>query len=169
MLKAAESLDMDKSECALLVQAVISCKDLLEECECVDNLIEYLKAEQLEKISTASPDDIEKCFLQKLRLSETEISVFPPELLVNRDSIDSLTFYLFKRRFGWSEQSLEDFGDSQDDNRNAVDIVGTSFANHKSNPEEYFGRINRSGSLPFVEESKVKTILNSKLDELIQL
>lgn len=96
-------------------------------------------------------DDCEKEWLQKgLNDITNPFPIKSPEncVLVQED-LDAFTFYLFERRFGWSECSV-----NLDD-----DYFGT---------EEHLGRRGSSGSLRIQDESKFKAKLNELLDEFLK-
>lgn len=97
-------------------------------------------------------DDFEKEWLRK-GLNDTA-NPFPtksPESCVlGQDDLDAFTFYLFERRFGWSECTAY------------LDDAGYSVA------EEHIIRRSSSGSVRIQDESRFKGKLNELLDEFLK-
>ena len=73
----------------------------------------------------------------------------PESFILLQEDLDSFTFYLFERRFGWSEY-----------NANLDD--------HHSVADEHLGRRGSSCSLRIQDESKFKGRLNELLDEFLK-
>ena len=160
---------MENNSAEILVSKLLDNEDISQEQECLQNLLDYLKGKKDGEaiLPASSAEDLESSFLRRAKLSESDNSVFPNELLSNKAVLNDLTLYLFQRRFGWSEQSIDENDDldlpSPQQNLKAEETEECS--KEKFSP----GKKRRSGSLQYIHESKVKTKLNRVLDELIQL
>ena len=153
---------MQESAASILVSGIIVCQDILKEYEQVDELLMAIKEScwlREDSRQDGDADDIESDFLAKANVDDVETSNIPKDLLRNRDKLNYLVFYLFERRFGWSEQesSSSQLNESKSKQSNSTSGVGSPYRRLKT------------GSLPYAEETRIKTMLNTKLDELINL
>ena len=134
----------------------------MKEYEHLDLLTTAMKESCLMQVGCrhgSESDDLESAFLANATLDEVAISDIPKDLLKNQNNLQKLVFYMFERRFGWSEQEC-----SQENQRESKQLdVRSSSAEGSPN------RRLRTGSLSYAEETRIKTMLNSKLDELIDL
>ena len=103
-------------------------------------------------VASSDEDDCEKEWLRKglNDIGNPFPSQSPESFILLQDDLDSFTFYLFERRFGWSEYTanLDDY--------------------HHSVADEHLGRRGSSGSLRIQDESKFKGKLNELLDEFLK-
>ena len=100
-------------------------------------------------------DDIESDFLANADTDNEETSMIPKDLLKSQLGLKQLVLYLFERRFGWSEQECCTGRNPSQNKQQAV--AGSPY--HRL----------RTVSLPYTEETRIKKMLNTKLDELINL
>ena len=141
-------------------------KDIRQEYESVDDFFIYIKeattwlSSNPAGNSSANSEDLEFSFLAKAKIDSQETSVIPADLIKNPNILKALTFYLFERRFGWSEQ--------QDSAEGLSELLVRSERSYPTQRQNSVRRI-RTGSLTFEEESRIKNMLNTKLDELIKL
>ena len=96
-------------------------------------------------------DDCEKEWLRKGFNDTTNPfpTKSPEHCVLLQDDLDAFTFYLFERRFGWSEYTA-----NLDDGYSAA--------------EEHLGRRGSSSSLRIQDESRFKGKLNELLDEFLK-
>lgn len=96
-------------------------------------------------------DDCEKEWLRKgfNDITNPFPTKSPESCVLVQDDLDAFTFYLFERRFGWSECTA-----NLDDGYSAA--------------EEHLGRRGSSGSLRVQDESRFKGKLNELLDEFLK-
>ncbi|KAJ7383194.1 hypothetical protein OS493_030352 [Desmophyllum pertusum] len=102
-----------------------------------------------------APSDEDDCEREWLRKGLNDISnpfpsKSPESCVLLQEDLDSFTFYLFERRFGWSEYTA-----NLDDCYSVAD-------------EHLAGRRGSSGSLRIQDESKFKGKLNELLDEFLK-
>ena len=151
---------------ALNIITSSSTKDIRQEYESVDDFLICIKESTTWLSSTpvgnssANSEDLEFSFLSKAKIDSQETSVIPADLIKNPNILKALTFYLFERRFGWSEQ--------QDSAEGLSELFQRSERSYPIQRRSSSRRI-RTGSLTFEEESRIKNMLNTKLDELIKL
>lgn len=101
----------------------------------------------------ASSDE-DECEKEWLRKGLNDIrnpfpSESPESFILLQEDLDSFTFYLFERRFGWSEYTA-------------------NLDDYYSVADEHLGRRGSSGSLRMQDESKFKGKLNELLDEFLK-
>ena len=101
-----------------------------------------------------APSDEDDCEKEWLRKGLDDIgnpfpSRSPESFILLQEDLDSFTFYLFERRFGWSEC-----------NANLDDYCSVA--------DEHLGRRGSSASLRIQDESKFKGKLNELLDEFLK-
>ena len=131
-------------------------KDIMKEYEQLDQLSAAMKVSCRHG---SESDDLESAFLANATSDEVATSNIPKDLLKNQNDLQNLVFYIFERRFGWSEQEC-----SQENVRESKQLdMRSSIADGSPN------RRLRKTSLPYAEDTRIKTMLNSKLDELINL
>eukprot|EP00795_Rhopilema_esculentum_P001652 gene1652-16119_t len=146
-----------------LVINIFSSPDIKKEYENVDELLMFLKEscwlQEGIKNTAGDPEDLESAFFAKATADIPDASNIPNDLLQSKSHLKQLVFYLFERRFGWSEHDTLDEGSKK--------LQEPSFRPSASNssPHHRF----RSGTLHISEESRIKKMLNTKLDELIAL
>ncbi len=131
---------MENINAECLITEIINCNDISKEYESVERLLKYLKNWRK---AASQQEDLETSFLQKAIVSETQVSFFPQEFLRNKNILDKLTFYTFRRRFGWSEKSLQQ--DCSHSGQNVPD------GNNKSIFDEM-----PTSVIPLAQESKIK-------------
>lgn len=128
----------------------------LQNATCAEEEIVALKTlrEALLPIGDETPADEDDCEKEWLRKGLNDISnPFPsnsPETcILKQEDLDSFTFYLFERRFGWSEftANLDDF---------------------HSEADEHLVRRGSCGSVRIQDESRFKGKLNELLDEFLK-
>ena len=146
-----------------LVINIFSSPDIKKEYENVDELLMFLKEscwlQEGIKNTAGDPEDLESAFFAKATADIPDASNIPNDLLQSKSHLKQLVFYLFERRFGWSEHDTLD--------ESSKKLQEPSFRPNVSNssPHHRF----RSGTLHISEESRIKKMLNTKLDELIAL
>lgn len=101
----------------------------------------------------ASSDE-DECEKEWLRKGLNDIrnpfpSESPESFILLQEDLDSFTFYLFERRFGWSEYTA-------------------NLDDYYSVADEHLGWRGSSGSLRMQDESKFKGKLNELLDEFLK-
>ena len=151
----------ESSPCALVV-GLISSQNIITEHEQLDQLLTGIKKSSWLKDDCRNPtdgDDLESDFLAKARFSDVELSSIPKELLQNQECLQDLVFYIFERRFGWSEQERSQNGLSKSKQTSTKGNTSSGSPRSALKIEQ----------LSYAEESKIKTELNHKLDELINL
>jgi len=101
--------------------------------------------------ASSDEDDCEKEWLRKglNDIRNPFPSESPESFILLQEDLDSFTFYLFERRFGWSEYTA-------------------NLDDYYSVADEHLGRRGSSGSLRMQDESKFKGKLNELLDEFLK-
>lgn len=101
--------------------------------------------------ASSDEDDCEKEWLRKglNDIGNPFPSKSPESCLLLQEDLDSFTFYVFERRFGWSEYTA-------------------NLDDHYAVADEHLGRRGSSGSLRIQDESKFKGKLNELLDEFLK-
>eukprot|EP00794_Sanderia_malayensis_P018804 gene18804-20698_t len=151
-----------------LIIDIVQCTNGSQEYALLGKLLQFFKYQPYHLCSPTQQEDLEKLFLEKLNLSEIEISSFPSEILKKKSLLNVLTFYIFRRRFGWSEISIIDCHEKSVSDRSRTPGQQTpSPSNFRC---EEFDKLNsRNEQLPFIQESELKTKLNAILDDFIQI
>lgn len=128
----------------------------LQNASCAEEEILALQKlrETLLPVGDGGPSDEDDCEKEWLRNGLNDIanpfpSKSPDSCIPSQEDLDSFTFYLFERRFGWSEY-----------NTNLDDCYSVA--------DEHLARRGSSGSLRIQDESKFKAKLNELLDEFLK-
>ncbi|KAL9974515.1 hypothetical protein ACROYT_G011559 [Oculina patagonica] len=128
----------------------------LQNASCAEEEILALQKlrETLLPVGDEAPSDEDDCEKEWLRKGLNDIgnpfpSKSPDNCIPLQEDLDSFTFYLFERRFGWSEYTA-----------NLDDCYSVA--------DEHLGRRGSSGSLRIQDESKFKAKLNELLDEFLK-
>jgi len=128
----------------------------LQNASCAEEEILALQKlrEALLPVGDEAPSDEDDCEKEWLRKGLNDIgnpfpSRTPESFILLQEDLNSFTFYLFERRFGWSEYkpNLDDYYAVAD---------------------EHLGRRGSSASLRIQDESKFKGKLNELLDEFLK-